>query len=195
MPIALPPCPIDFATSMIARWELPPHRARVWFDAKGVRAHIPWPGNEGILLVPILADAPTPDGGAFKRVARPFGHAPSYVADGAALIGDAVHPMTPAGGQGANASIWDALALADVADAALLANDVSRDRLFAYERMRRPLNERSIAISRAARRVFRTGRFLPLSFLAPLALRTIEVLGWPKRMILRRFASTFVHVV
>jgi 2-polyprenyl-6-methoxyphenol hydroxylase-like FAD-dependent oxidoreductase len=191
IPIALTPFPIDFVTAMMPRWELPPHRARVWIDASGARAYIPWPENEGILLLPLPGDAPMPEGD-FKRVSRPFGHAPSYVADGAALIGDAVHPMTPAGGQGANASIWDALALADVADAALRANDLSRDRLFAYERVRRPINEQSVAISRFARRAFRTGRFLPLSLLAPPALRTIDALGWPKRRILRAFASAFV---
>ncbi|HEV7767253.1 MAG TPA: NAD(P)/FAD-dependent oxidoreductase [Thermoanaerobaculia bacterium] len=185
IPITLTPFPIDFVTAMIPQWELPPNRARVWIDAKGVRAYIPWPGNEGVLLIPLPPDAPMPEGGEFKRVARPFGHAPAYVANGAALIGDAVHPMTPAGGQGANASIWDALALANVADEALRANDVSRERLLAYERLRRPINEQSVAISRLARHAFR------FAFLGPIALRAVETLGWPKRMVLRRFASQF----
>jgi 2-polyprenyl-6-methoxyphenol hydroxylase-like FAD-dependent oxidoreductase len=188
IPITLTPFPIDFVTAMIPHWELPPNRARVWIEKSGARAYIPWPDNEGILLIPLPADAPMPEGRDFKRVSRPFGHAPSYVANGAALIGDAVHPMTPAGGQGANASIWDALALADVADAALRANDLSRDRLSAYEKVRRPINEQSVAISRLARRAFRTGRVLPLSLLAPIALRLV-----PKRAVLRTFASAFVH--
>ena len=192
IPIALTPFPIEFVTAMIPEWTLPPSRARVWIDGSGARAYIPWPGGEGILLIPLPADRPTPEGQDYKRIARPFGHAPSYVADGAALIGDAVHPMTPAGGQGANASIWDALALADVADAALRAGDVSRERLLAYERLRRPNNERSVAISRIARRAFRTGRYLPLSLVAPFVVRTINVLGWPKRRIIRAFATTFV---
>src|SRR5688572_14907312 len=130
----------------------------------------------------------------FTRVARPFGHAESYVANGAALIGDAAHPMTPAGGQGANASIWDALALAEVADAALRAKDVSRERLLPYERLRRPFNEKSVSISRAARRAFRVAGFLPLSLVLPLAARTIGAFGWPKRKVIRTFATTFVHV-
>lgn len=197
IPITLTQFPIDFVTAMIPHWELPPNRARVWIDANGAKAFIPWPGGEGILLIPLPShrptpERPTPEGQDYKRIARPFGHAPSYVADGAALIGDAVHPMTPAGGQGANASIWDALALADVADAALRANDLSLDRLLAYERLRRPINDQSVAISRLARRLFRAGRFLPLSFLAPFALGTIQALGWPKRTILRRFSSAFV---
>lgn len=193
IPIALTPFPIDFLTAMVPRWTLAPNRARVWLDELPAHAFIPWPGGTGVELIPWRADLPTPPAFAhFKRVARPFGHAASYVADGAALIGDAIHPMTPAGGQGANASIWDALALADVAHAALHSGDVSRERLFAYERLRRPINEQSIAISRLARQAFRAGRYLPLSFAIPLAMRTINALGWPKQRVLRRFSSAFV---
>jgi 6-methylpretetramide 4-monooxygenase len=192
IPITLTPFPIDFVTAMIPQWTLPPSRARVWIDGSGAKAFIPWPDGEGILLIPLPADRPTPQGQDYKRIARPFGHAPSYVADGAALIGDAIHPMTPAGGQGANASIWDALALANVADAALRAGDVSRERLLEYERLRRPSNERSVAISRLARRAFRTGRYLPLSLVVPAAMRTIHALGWPKGRLIRALAAAFV---
>lgn len=221
--IAIAPFPIEFVTATIRRWPLQPHRARVWIEpslpvpAAGL---IPWPANEGVLLVPLAADRAegvfaqpaeefwsalgrlTPMAGAlreqlefprdFKRVARPFGHAESYVADGAALIGDAAHPMSPAGGQGANASIWDALALAGVLDAALRAKDVSRERLLPYERLRRPVNDRSVSISRLARRAFRVGGVLPLGIIAPAAAKTIDSLGWPKRTIIRSFANAFV---
>ncbi|HEV7242148.1 MAG TPA: NAD(P)/FAD-dependent oxidoreductase [Thermoanaerobaculia bacterium] len=227
IPITLDVFPIEFVTAMIGRWPLPPHRVRIWIHPKassdGIPAagFIPWPENEGVLLVPLTADRAkrlfeqppeifwsalervTPMAGAlreqlefprdFKRVARPFGHAASYVADGAALIGDAAHPMTPAGGQGANASIWDALALADVADAALRTGDVSRERLLPYERLRRPVNDESISFSRVARRAFRFGGFLPLSLVLPAVARTIDILGWPKRRIMGSFATTFVH--
>lgn len=209
IPITLTPFPIDFITAMIPHWPLPANRARVWIDFKNelpALALIPWPDATGILLLPLASDLPTPQSFAsalqripslglpaeFKRVARPFGHAARYVADGAALIGDAAHPMTPAGGQGANASIWDAMALAGVADEALRSGDVSGDRLLAYERVRRPINEQSVGISRGARRAFRTGRFLPLSIVVPFGMRTIDVLGWPKRRILRTFSSSFV---
>jgi 2-polyprenyl-6-methoxyphenol hydroxylase-like FAD-dependent oxidoreductase len=101
--------------------------------------------------------------------------------------------MTPAGGQGANASIWDALALADVADAALRAGDVSQERLLPYERLRRPINDGSIFFSRVALRIFRVGRFLPLPLVIPLVARTIDTLGWPKRKIIGSFAAAFVH--
>jgi 2-polyprenyl-6-methoxyphenol hydroxylase-like FAD-dependent oxidoreductase len=210
IPITLTPFPIDFITAMVPEWPLGENRARVWFDLKDqlpAAALIPWPGATGILLLPLRADLPTPQSFTsalqripqltipteFKRIARPFGHAGRYVADGAALIGDAIHPMTPAGGQGANASIWDALALADVADSALRSGDVSRERLLAYEQMRHPINDQSVAISRAARRAFRTGRFLPLSLVVPFAMRTMNKLGWPKRRVLRAFSSAFVH--
>ncbi|HEX6085871.1 MAG TPA: NAD(P)/FAD-dependent oxidoreductase, partial [Thermoanaerobaculia bacterium] len=183
-------------------------------------ALFPWPEDEGVLLVPLPSDRAeslfaqspetfwnalervTPIAPAlreqlefprdFRRVARPFGHAPSYVADGAALIGDAAHPMTPAGGQGANASIWDALALADVADAALRAGDVSRARLLPYEQLCRPVNERSVSFSRTARRAFRAAGVLP-TFAFPLLARTVDVLGWPKRTAVGSFSHTFVH--
>jgi 2-polyprenyl-6-methoxyphenol hydroxylase-like FAD-dependent oxidoreductase len=225
--IALASFPIDFITALIARWPLPPRRVRIWIHPKGFRnglpaaMFIPWPGNEGVFLMPLRADRATrlfeespdyfwnaleqvtPMAGLlreqiefprdFRRVARPFGHVGSYVANGAALIGDAAHPMTPAGGQGANASIWDALALADVADAALHANDVSRERLLPYERIRRPVNDESVAFSRIARRVFRFGRFLPPAIVLPVIARTMNAMGWPQRKILHSFATTFVH--
>ncbi len=44
----------------------------------------------------------------FVRIRRPWGHAPRYGGDGAILIGDAAHPVSPAGGQGANMSVADA---------------------------------------------------------------------------------------
>lgn len=227
IPIALEMFPIEFVTALIKRWPLPANRARIWIQRKGlqhglpVAGFIPWPGNEGILLVPLPAaraqslfeQSPetfwsalarvTPLATAlreqlefprdFKRVARPFGHAQTYVAHGAALIGDAAHPMTPAGGQGANASIWDALALAEIADAALRSGDVSHERLLPYERLRRPVNETSVSFSRRAQQVFRVGGFLPLSLVLPMLARTIDVLRWPKRTVIRSFATAFVH--
>ena len=227
IPIALDSFPIDFITALIPRWPFPPRRVRIWIHPKGFRnglpaaMFIPWPGNEGVLLMPLPAarakrlfeqspeafwsalERVAPMAGSlreqiefprdFRHVARPFGHAGSYVANGAALIGDAVHPMTPAGGQGANASIWDALALADVADAALRTDDVSRERLFVYEHVRRPINDQSVSFSRVARRVFRFGRFFPPAIVLPLIGKTINAIGWPQRKILGSFATAFVH--
>ncbi|HEX2060230.1 MAG TPA: NAD(P)/FAD-dependent oxidoreductase [Thermoanaerobaculia bacterium] len=227
IPIALEAFPIEFVTAHIRQWPLPAHRGRVWIDRKGLQdglpaaGFIPWPENEGVLLVPLPADRAqslfvqssdafwralarvTPLAAAvreqlefprdFRRVARPFGHAQSYVANGAALMGDAAHPMTPAGGQGANASIWDALALAEIADAALRASDVSRERLLSYERLRRPANERSMSFSRGARQAFRFTGMLPLALVLPGVAKTLDTLGWPKRKVIRTFANAFVH--
>lgn len=227
IPITLDTFPIDFITAMITHWPLSPQRVRGWIQPKAlgdgvpVAVFIPWPGNEGVLLMPLPPDRAkrlfeqppetfwsaiervTPMAGALREqlhfprdffcVARPFGHAGSYVADGGALIGDAVHPMTPAGGQGANASIWDALALAEVADVVLGTGEVSCERLLPYERLRRPVNDASVSFSRVARRIFRIGRFLPLAIVIPLIARTIDAFGWPKRKILGSFATTFVH--
>ncbi len=97
----------------------------------------------------------------FTRVRRTYGHAAHYVADGAAILGDAAHPMSPAGGQSANAAVWDAIALADVADEALRANDFSSRRLAEYERRRRPANRRSLWFTRRAVSFMRLARRIP----------------------------------
>ncbi|MEQ1853576.1 MAG: NAD(P)/FAD-dependent oxidoreductase, partial [Chthoniobacteraceae bacterium] len=49
---------------------------------------------------------------AFTRIHREWGHAERYGAPGAVLLGDAIHPVSPAGGQGANMAIADAAVLA-----------------------------------------------------------------------------------
>lgn len=80
----------------------------------------------------------------FMRVRRPWGHAPRYGAAGALIMGDAAHPVSPAGGQGANASIADGRAIAEL----ILAGE--KNLLAAYERRRRPANRRSLRFTRAA---------------------------------------------
>ena len=62
---------------------------------------------------------------------RPLGHAKQYVDHGAALIGDAAHPVTPVGGQGANMAIADAVALGETALEAFDRNDFSSRYFFA----------------------------------------------------------------
>jgi 2-polyprenyl-6-methoxyphenol hydroxylase-like FAD-dependent oxidoreductase len=80
----------------------------------------------------------------FQRVRRPWGHAPRYGAAGALIMGDAAHPVSPAGGQGANASIADGRAIAEL----VLAGE--RDLVAVYERRRRPANRRSLYFTQAA---------------------------------------------
>jgi 2-polyprenyl-6-methoxyphenol hydroxylase-like FAD-dependent oxidoreductase len=48
------------------------------------------------------------------RVRRLWGHAKKYGIAGAMLMGDAAHPVSPAGGQGANMSVADATAMAEL---------------------------------------------------------------------------------
>jgi 2-polyprenyl-6-methoxyphenol hydroxylase-like FAD-dependent oxidoreductase len=83
----------------------------------------------------------------FVRVRRPWGHAERYGMEGALLMGDAAHPVSPAGGQGTNMSVADAVALAESA-----LNAPSR-LLKVYERRRREANERSLRFTRGAARL------------------------------------------
>lgn len=105
-----------------------------------------------------------PEGFGYFR--RPFGLAPRYVGDGVALLGDAAHPVTPAGGQGANSSVADAAVLAGVALEALRGGDCSAARLARYEAVRRPANQRSLQFSRRPQQTFRVLQAAP--WLTPL---------------------------
>jgi 2-polyprenyl-6-methoxyphenol hydroxylase-like FAD-dependent oxidoreductase len=89
----------------------------------------------------------------FTLVRRRWGHAERYGIDGAVLIGDAAHPVSPAGGQGSSMAVADARALAEI----LLSG--SRDPIAEYERRRRPANERSLAITRLAHRAWSLPRW------------------------------------
>lgn len=129
----------------------------------------------------------------FTRIRRPYGHASTYVADGAALIGDAAHPMSPVGGQGANAAVWDAIALAEVASAALAANDLSAARLREYEARRRPANERSLAYTRRAVKLARFGRWAPGGpKLITSILRRAGADAATRRLFLRKVMTAFL---
>ena len=63
---------------------------------------------------------------------------PTWVADGAVLIGDAAHAMNPHASQGRMQAMVDAMALADLLPACLADNDCSAARLKPYETVRRP---------------------------------------------------------
>ncbi|MGI8980621.1 MAG: FAD-dependent oxidoreductase [Pirellulaceae bacterium] len=121
----------------------------------------------------------------FVRVQLKFGNSPTYVHPGAALIGDAAHPVTPAGGQGANLAIADARCLAD---AILRGNDPF---LADYNRIRRRAATRSLRLSRGAAWAFS----LPESALAHVPLSAVVRLAdrWPSllRFALRTPATAF----
>jgi 2-polyprenyl-6-methoxyphenol hydroxylase-like FAD-dependent oxidoreductase len=109
----------------------------------------------------------------FGVAVRPVGHAEAYWKPGLALLGDAIHPVSPAGGQGANMALADALALRDTVLATTRPGETPADTaLAAYEAHRRAGNERSIAISRRAAVVLR-----PLLAMPPLAAALPGVLA------------------
>jgi 2-polyprenyl-6-methoxyphenol hydroxylase-like FAD-dependent oxidoreductase len=95
----------------------------------------------------------------FVRVRRPWGHAKRYGIEGAILMGDAAHPVSPAGGQGANMSVADARALVEIA-----VNNPSR-LVEEYEFRRREANERSLRFTRGAARLLGLPAcVIPISF-------------------------------
>ncbi|MGE3151906.1 MAG: FAD-dependent monooxygenase [Nitrospiraceae bacterium] len=63
---------------------------------------------------------------------------PRWVADGAALIGDAAHAMNPHASQGRMQAMADAMALAQVVESCLKQDRFLAEDLAAYERARRP---------------------------------------------------------
>jgi 2-polyprenyl-6-methoxyphenol hydroxylase-like FAD-dependent oxidoreductase len=103
------------------------------------------------------------------RVRMAYGHAARYGVPGAFLIGDAAHPVTPAGGQGANLAVADAVSLA----AAVRGGAPDSDVLEAYERERRPAASRSMRLSRGAA----LGLSLPDRLLGALAPAVFGLLG------------------
>jgi 2-polyprenyl-6-methoxyphenol hydroxylase-like FAD-dependent oxidoreductase len=104
---------------------------------------------------------------ACSRYRPHWGHAPQYGEKGIALMGDAVHPVSPAGGQGANMS---------VADARVLNRTILKegDRwIEAYETSRRPSNTRSLRFTRLARALQK----------APNWIQSIDLVGWGTRLL------------
>jgi len=63
---------------------------------------------------------------------------PTWVADGAVLIGDAAHAMNPHASQGRMQAMVDAMALSDLLPGCLSDQDYSAARLKEFERIRRP---------------------------------------------------------
>jgi 2-polyprenyl-6-methoxyphenol hydroxylase-like FAD-dependent oxidoreductase len=133
-----------------------------------------------------LLERPYPE--AFTTFHLSWGRKPTFGAPGALLMGDAAHPVTPAGGQGANLSVADALVIADA------ALHRPGDLLEEYRRRRRPAAERSLAFSRTATRVFSLPRpALDLGLLAaPWAARWFGRLAFSRlvRTAARAFRET-----
>lgn len=121
----------------------------------------------------------------FRRFRPQFGHAARYGVPGAVLMGDAAHPVTPAGGQGANMAIADAVALAEC------ARERDDDLVARYELRRRLANERSVSISRSVSRVLRLPGWL-LGNLAPPLIRWLGRNPDRAARVLHRFSTAFL---
>jgi 2-polyprenyl-6-methoxyphenol hydroxylase-like FAD-dependent oxidoreductase len=140
--------------------------------------------------VGLSRDYPFPQ--AFARLRRPFGHAPTYVADGVALLGDAAHPVTPVGGQGANMSVADAAVLASVAHEALRRGDVSAAVLRPYQQQRWPANQRSLGFSAQGRRGLEFLQTVPgAGLLVPWLLRRLDAREDVKQRVASALAGAF----
>src|SRR5579871_2224803 len=113
----------------------------------------------------LLAGRPYPQGFTHFRIG--WGRTPRFGVPGALLMGDAAHPVTPAGGQGANASVADALVIAEA------AQERPGELLAEYKRRRRPATQRSLSLSRGAARIFSLPR--------PLLNLGLAVLPWAAR--------------
>jgi 2-polyprenyl-6-methoxyphenol hydroxylase-like FAD-dependent oxidoreductase len=112
----------------------------------------------------------------FTHFRLAWGPTPRFGVEGCLLMGDAAHPVTPAGGQGANASIADALAIAE------LASEKPDDLLAEYTRRRQAATQRSLSLSRGASRVLSMPRpLIDLGLLAmPCAIRWLN--NHPERL-------------
>jgi 2-polyprenyl-6-methoxyphenol hydroxylase-like FAD-dependent oxidoreductase len=75
-------------------------------------------------------------GGSARRV-----DVKSWVADRAALLGDAIHALDPSWAQGANLTLQDVVALANTIERCFELNDFTADALKGYEKERRKQTE------------------------------------------------------
>lgn len=129
----------------------------------------------------------------WTRAVRPVGHAERYWRPGVALVGDAAHPVSPVGGQGANMAVADALALADATLGTTPRGEApSPAALAAYEAARRGPNAHSIRYSRRAAPAFRALWTLPpLAHALPPALRLLDASPRRKARFLHAVGSAF----
>lgn len=96
-----------------------------------------------------------------------------WVADGAALIGDAAHAMNPHASQGRMQAMADAMALADLIPGWLERGDLSASALAEYERRRRPQVEMLQRMADEQVLFWNTGNPV-LAFLRDRVFRTLD---------------------
>jgi 2-polyprenyl-6-methoxyphenol hydroxylase-like FAD-dependent oxidoreductase len=166
------PLPAGRGVGLVAAW------SEALLDGGRFRRALADLAGQHPLLQDLLGARPYPE--AFTTFRLAWGRTPTFGAAGALLMGDAAHPVTPAGGQGANLSVADALVIADAAlhrPSGLLEE---------YRRRRRPAAERSLAFSRGATRVFS----LPRPALDLGLLAAPWVARWFGRLAFGRLART-----
>jgi 2-polyprenyl-6-methoxyphenol hydroxylase-like FAD-dependent oxidoreductase len=177
--MAAGPLPEGRGAALIPVWpELFRHERRLQRALRAFAAQEPTLGE-------LLGPRTYPAGFTHFRIA--WGRTPRFGTAGALLLGDAAHPVTPAGGQGANLSVADALVIAEA------ALERPHDLLAEYERRRRPATWRSLSFSRGAARLFSLPR--PL---LDLGLLVVPWAAWwlnnrPERFgrVLRTAAAAF----
>jgi 2-polyprenyl-6-methoxyphenol hydroxylase-like FAD-dependent oxidoreductase len=141
-------------------WELSPNEVMLYFAPAGLVVIAPLPGGRHRIVATVDEAPPVPDAaflqavlderGPKRRPARVIDvvwssrfrvhHriADRYRAGRLLLAGDAAHVHSPAGGQGMNTGIQDAISLADHL-AEVLRGGASEETLDGYERERRPV--------------------------------------------------------
>jgi 2-polyprenyl-6-methoxyphenol hydroxylase-like FAD-dependent oxidoreductase len=97
----------------------------------------------------------------------------TWVADGAALIGDAAHAMNPHASQGRMQAMTDAVTLAEVVDGCRERGDWSAGALSPFERRRRPQVEMLQRMADEQVLFWNTGNPL-LAFMRDRVFRTLD---------------------
>lgn len=179
----------------VARVWINPHRVR---SGMAVMPAFPLPGGKGVALIPVPSHlihrpdrlqraldefvAQDPSMGEVvgaRTYPRSMAHLhivwsrkPRFGVPGVLLMGDAAHPVSPAGGQGANLAVADAVAIAEAAVSS------SGELLSAYERRRATAAQRSLRLTRGTAWVFAL----------PSLVRSVGLLAlpWAARWLNRR---------
>ncbi len=144
MPAA--PMPERKGAALIPIWpEVCQHERRLQEALRAFAAQDP-------VLEEIIGRRTYPEG--FTRFRIGWGRSPRFGSAGALLMGDAAHPVTPAGGQGANLSVADALVIAEA------ALERPKQLLAEYKRRRSAPTQRSLSFSRGAAQLFSLPRLV-----------------------------------
>lgn len=205
--------PIEFMGAPV-RWpsELQPGIVHGWLDwaddSPGLAAVVLFPFPRGESLVLFLArQGAVPDWDAIRRrsdvmrktlpdnglldrlprIRRPYGHNAEYGVANVCLLGDAIHPVSPAGGQGANMAVADAVALAEC-----ILEEPAAAVIAAYQSKRHESNERSVSITRRAVTMLSLPDWLPQRAMLKGALTLASHAPRVRAEVLNYIANAFV---